>query len=89
MRLRIKPPSSLTVLAQPETEGNAPRSRRFRLFGAWIFKALAVYRPISLSGTREQTAAPTSIGSMSPATLSFGMVASLQCPLPFHMAELL
>jgi hypothetical protein len=26
---------------------------------------------------------------MSRATLSLGMVASLRCPLPFHMAELL
>ena len=55
----------------------------------WIFKALGVYRPISLIGAREQTAARSSIGSMNPATLSLGMVASLQCPLPFHMAELL
>jgi hypothetical protein len=51
--------------------------------------ALGVYRPIFLIGAREQTAAPSSIGSMRPATLSLGMVASLQCPLPFHMAELL
>jgi hypothetical protein len=54
-----------------------------------IFKALGVYRRIFLIGAREQTAAPSSIGSMGPATLSLCMVAFLRFPLPFDTAELL
>jgi hypothetical protein len=45
----------------------------------------------AFSAQRERSKPPAllNVDSMSPATLSLGMVASLQSPLPFHMAELL
>lgn len=61
-------------------------------YGAGIFKAWgSIVRCLFLAMHSARGLAPAllSIGSMSPTRLSLSMVASLQCPLPFHPAKVI
>ena len=52
---------------------------------------MGVYRPmtrfLAMLSARGLVPALLNIGSMSPTRLSLSMVASLQSPLPFHLAK--
>ena len=77
------------MLAQPEMEKRRSPLGKILPLGAGIFKAWGLSSDDCLPLVeRTQPPAPLNIGSMSPATLSLDMVASLQSPLPFHMVEL-
>jgi len=81
-----------TVLAQREVENRRSSLVLVPPLRAGIFKALGVYRPMLVlrlvCAARDcEACALRNIGSMSPARLSLGMVASLQSPLPFRPAS--